>query len=92
MKAIGQLSALAQPTRLDIFTTIAKHENGLSSTEIAEATDTLPTNTSVHLSILRTAGLVSSTKEGRTVTYKAQRDAVLELSKFLVQFVAGYDA
>lgn len=88
MKAISQLSALAQPTRLDIFTTIAKHENGLSSTEIAEATNTLPTNTSVHLSILRTAGLVSSTKEGRTVTYRAQRDAVRRLSVFLEHTIA----
>ena len=88
MKAIGQLSALAQPTRLDIFTTIARYENGLSSTEIAEATDTLPTNASVHLSILRTAGLVSSTKEGRTVTYKAERAAVRDLTAYLIQIVA----
>ncbi len=88
MKAISQLSALAQPTRLDIFTTIAKHENGLSSTEIAEATNTLPTNTSVHLSILRNAGLVSSTKDGRTVTYKAERDAVRSLSAYLGDMVA----
>lgn len=68
--------------------TIAKHENGLSSTEIADATNSLPTNTSVHLSILRNAGLVSSTKDGRTVTYKAERDAVRDLSAYLIQIVA----
>ncbi|WP_420607355.1 ArsR/SmtB family transcription factor [Novosphingopyxis sp.] len=87
MTAINRLSALAQPTRLDIFMTIAKHESGLSSTEIADTTNTLPTNTSVHLSILRNAGLVSSTKEGRTVTYKAERDAVRDLSVYIGRMV-----
>ncbi len=83
MTAISQLSALAQPTRFDIFNAIAKYENGLSSTEIAEATDTLPTNTSVHLSILRNAGLVTSTKVGRTVTYRAEREVLHALSTYL---------
>ena len=91
MTAISALSALAQPTRLDMFRVIANHENGLSSTEIADATNSLPTNTSVHLSILRTAGLVSSTKEGRTVTYKAQRDAVRSLAAYLETIVSKTD-
>jgi len=37
----------------------------------------------VHLSVLRNAGLVSSTKEGRSVTYRAERVAVQRLSTFL---------
>lgn len=40
-------------------------------------------NTSVHLSVLRNAGLVSSTKEGRSVTYRAERGAVQRLATFL---------
>ena len=88
MDAIAKLSALAQPTRLEIFLAIAKTEQGISSTEVAEVTGTMPTNTSVHLSVLRNAGLVTSTKEGRTVTYKAERDIVRSLADFLARSVS----
>ena len=83
MDAIAKLSALAQPTRLEIFLAIARAVNGITSTEVAEQTDTMPNNTSVHLAVLRNAGLVSSTKEGRSVTYKAEREAVRNLAVFL---------
>lgn len=43
----------------------------------------MPNNTSVHLSVLRNAGLVSSTKEGRSVTYRAERGALRNLATFL---------
>lgn len=83
MDAIAKLSALAQPTRLEIFLAIARATKGITSTDVAEATGTMPTNTSVHLSILRNAGLVSSSKSGRTVTYQADRAALADLSRFL---------
>ncbi|NCQ64184.1 MAG: winged helix-turn-helix transcriptional regulator [Alphaproteobacteria bacterium] len=85
MDAVAKLSALAQPTRLEIFLAIARAANGITSSEIAEQTDTMPNNTSVHLSVLRNAGLVSSTKEGRSVTYRAERDALRSLAGFLVE-------
>lgn len=88
MDAIAKLSALAQPTRLEIFLAIAKMEKGITSTEVADATGTMPTNTSVHLSVLRNAGLVTSTKDGRTVTYKAERDIVRSLADFLERSVS----
>ena len=40
---------------------------------------------SAHLAILSRAGLVTSSKEGRVVTYTACPDVVLELSAFLTQ-------
>lgn len=83
MDAVAKLSALAQPTRLEIFLAIARATNGITSTEVADQTDTMPNNTSVHLSILRNAGLVSSTKKGRTVTYEVERGALKSLSQFL---------
>lgn len=83
MDAVAKLSALAQPTRLEIFLAIARATNGITSTEVADQTDTMPNNTSVHLSILRNAGLVSSTKKGRTVTYEAERKALESLVRFL---------
>ena len=83
MDAVAKLSALAQPTRLEIFLAIAKAPEGISSTDVADQTDTMPNNASVHLSVLRNAGLVSSNKNGRTVTYKADHAALQALSCFL---------
>lgn len=87
MDAVAKLSALAQPTRLEIFLAIARATNGITSTEVAEQTDTMPNNTSVHLSVLRNAGLVTSTKAGRSVTYKAEHNELRKLSTFLAEAV-----
>jgi len=83
MDAVAKLSALAQPIRLEIFLAIARATNGIASTEAAEQTGTMPNNTSVHLAVLRNAGLVSSTKTGRSVTYRAERAALSALATFL---------
>lgn len=88
MDAVAKLSALAQPTRLEIFLAIARAENGITSTDVAELTDTMPNNASVHLSVLRNAGLVNSSKSGRSVTYRAERDAVRSLTDFLREAVS----
>ena len=87
MDVVAKLSALAQPTRLEIFLAIASAPNGITSTDVAEQTDTMPNNASVHLSILRNAGLVSSIKEGRSVIYTAESDALHRLTAFLSQAV-----
>ena len=83
MKITRMLSALAQPTRLEIFLAIAGSRPGLTSTQVADATKTMPNNTSVHLSVLRNAGLVSSIRRGRSITYKAERDALQSVADFL---------
>ncbi len=80
---VSRLSALAQPVRLDIYLAIAAAPDGLPSTRVAEEAGAMPTNTSVHLSILRTAGLVTATKTGRTVIYQADREAMGEVVEFL---------
>ncbi len=85
MDAVAKLSALAQPTRLEIYLAIAQATNGITSTEVADQTGTMPNNTSVHLAVLRNAGLVSSTKEGRSVIYKAKRDALRRLTTYLLE-------
>ncbi len=85
MDAVAKLSALAQPTRLEIFLAIARAANGITSSDVAEQTGTMPNNTSVHLSVLRNAGLVSSTKDGRSVTYMAEREALRGLATFLAE-------
>lgn len=87
MDMTGPLSALAQPTRRAIFAAIAKSKDGLNSTDVAEATATMPTNTSAHLTVLRNAGLVKAQRIGKAVKYTAQRDKVHALAKYLASLV-----
>lgn len=66
------LAALAQPTRLDVFKLLVKHEpQGLAAGEIAR-TLAVPQNTmSSHLGVLSRAGLVSAQRFGRSIVYRA---------------------
>ncbi len=70
--AILALTALAQPTRLDVFKLLAKGEpDGLAAGDIARSL-AVPQNTmSSHLSILSRAGLVSTQRFGRSIVYRA---------------------
>src|SRR3954462_4193056 len=70
--AISALAALAQPTRLAIFRLLVKHEPvGITAGVIAE-TFGAPHNTlSSHLAILVRAGLLRSSREGRTIIYRS---------------------
>lgn len=80
---VARFSALAQPVRLAIYLAIAEHTEGVTSSRIAELTGAMPTNTSVHLSVLRNAGLVTSCKQGRRVIYRTKPDAIEGLIDFL---------
>jgi DNA-binding transcriptional ArsR family regulator len=80
---VAKLSALAQPVRLEIYIAIASNPDGLSSTRVADAVGAMPTNTSVHLAVLRNAGLVTATKKGRTVTYRVDKEAMDRVLGFL---------
>src|SRR5256885_11318593 len=70
--AILALSALAQPTRLDVFRLLVKHEpEGLAAGDIANAL-AVPQNTmSSHLSILSRAKVLSAQRFGRSIVYRA---------------------
>ncbi|WP_115365756.1 ArsR/SmtB family transcription factor [Alteripontixanthobacter maritimus] len=70
----NRLSALGHETRLKIVQALAERPEGMSSTDIAEHVGVMPTNTSSHLSVLRAAGLVSSEKKGRVVTYRLETE------------------
>jgi ArsR family transcriptional regulator, arsenate/arsenite/antimonite-responsive transcriptional repressor len=70
--AILALAALAQPTRLQVFRLLVRHEpEGLAAGDIARAL-AVPQNTmSAHLSILSRAGLVSAQRFSRSIVYRA---------------------
>jgi ArsR family transcriptional regulator len=88
--AIDVLSALAQPTRLEAFRIIMKHEpQGLPAGDVARLLD-VPQNTmSTHLAILARAGLISSQRQSRSIVYRAEIDTVREIASFLVNDCCG---
>tara|TARA_B110001454_G_C12694840_1_gene423898 strand:+ start:1242 stop:1568 length:327 start_codon:yes stop_codon:yes gene_type:complete len=84
--ALEVLSALSQPTRLEAFRLLVRHEpNGLSAGDIAHSLD-VPANTlSTHLSILTRAGLVTPERRSRTIQYRADIGCLRELMLFLAK-------
>ena len=66
--AIAAFSALAQPTRLDVFRILVRQEpDGLAAGEIARRLN-VPHNTlSTHLAILHRAGLVTAERHSRSL-------------------------
>ena len=88
--AILAFSALAQPTRLEVFRLLMKHEpDGLPAGEIARCVG-VPHNTmSTHLAILTRAGLIEAARQSRSIVYRAQIEAVRGLAGFLVKDCCG---
>jgi len=84
--AVETLSALAQPTRLEVFRLLVRSEpDGLPAGEIARQLD-VPHNTmSAHLAILSRSGLVSSEKHSRSIVYRVQLTSVRELIVYLLR-------
>ena len=83
--AISVLSALAQPTRLDVFRLLLKHEPiGITAGVIADTVGAPHNTISTHLAILVRAGLLQSSREGRTIIYRADIDGMRSLLSYLV--------
>lgn len=83
--ALAALSALGQPTRLSIFRRLVRSEpKGLSAGALAEAVGCPHNTLSAHIAILARAGLVYGTREGRTITYRADPAGTRALIAFLV--------
>jgi ArsR family transcriptional regulator len=84
--AILAFAALAQPTRLDVFRLLVRHEpEGLPAGDIARSIG-VPHNTmSTHLAILARAGLITSERHSRSIIYRARLDTVQALAGFLVK-------
>jgi len=84
--AVAALSALAQPTRLEAFRLLVRHEpQGLPAGDIARALDVPQNTSSTHLSILVQAGLARSERVGRSVVYRADLDGFRALTLFLLK-------
>jgi ArsR family transcriptional regulator, arsenate/arsenite/antimonite-responsive transcriptional repressor len=82
---LAALAALGQPTRLEIFRLLMRHEpDGLPAGTIAE-TIGCPQNTlSSHMAILARAQLTYGTRSGRSIIYRANVKGMRALVDFLI--------
>ena len=83
-RVVSILSALAQQTRLRCYLML-KEDGEKTAGDLATGLG-VPANTmSSHLTILGTAGLVSSTRYGRNIVYRAEEGRIAEMTEFLNQ-------
>jgi ArsR family transcriptional regulator, arsenate/arsenite/antimonite-responsive transcriptional repressor len=89
-RALAALAALGQPTRLEIFRLlIASEPDGLPAGAMAEKIGAPHNTLSSHLSIMARSGLVRGTRDGRSIVYRADVDAMRDLIEFLVNDCCG---
>ena len=73
--------ALADPKRLCVVERLADGERSVS--ELSRDVGCQVPNMSQHLSVLRTAGLVASRRDGNTIFYRLVDDRVLDAYRLL---------
>jgi len=84
--ALAALAALAQETRLDIFRLLVQAgEVGLAVGRIGDALDLPSPTLAFHLKELRLAGLVTYTREGRSLIYAAVYPTMNDLLGYLAE-------
>ena len=87
-EALKVMSALAQSTRLKVFVLLAETGDvGMGSGDIADALGVPRNLMSSHLAVLSKAGVIASTKEGRSVTYTAVGSVAIALAEHLRSLV-----
>jgi ArsR family transcriptional regulator len=85
-KSAAVARALSDPKRLCVLETLASGERSVS--ELSRDVGCQIPNMSQHLGVLRSAGLVTSRRQGSTVFYRLTDDRVLVAYQML-QKVAG---
>jgi ArsR family transcriptional regulator len=84
--AVVALAALAQDNRLDVFRLLVRAgSEGMPAGEIASALKLAPNTLTFHFDRLRMAGLVSVRREGRSMIYAAQYEAMNALVAYLTE-------
>lgn len=93
IEAIKRLFALAQEGRLEAFRLLVKAgPDGRAAGDIARTLG-IPANTlSAQLLVLSNAGLVRARREGRSIIYAVNFDAMSELLVFLTEDCCGGNA
>ncbi len=89
-KAVAALGALAQESRLDIFRLlVARGPEGVPAGEIGDRLKLPSPTLSFHLNQLKSAGLVGSRRESRSIIYSANFAAMRGLMSYLTEQCCG---
>jgi ArsR family transcriptional regulator len=87
---VAALAALAQDNRLDVFRLLVQAgPEGMPAGAVAAALDLAPNTLTFHFDRLRTAGLVTVRRDGRSMIYAAQFDKMNSLLGFLTENCCG---
>src|SRR6516164_1597883 len=88
--AVVALAALAQDNRLDVFRLLVQAgPEGMPAGAVADALQLAPNTLTFHFDRLRQAGLVTSRRQGRSIIYAAQFEAMNALLGFLTENCCG---
>src|SRR5580692_7045362 len=88
--AVIALAALAQDNRLDVFRLLVQAgPAGRPAGQVAAALDLAPNTLTFHFDRLRSAGLVTVRREGRSMIYAARFETMNALLGFLTENCCG---
>src|SRR5271163_3217363 len=84
--AVAALAALAQENRLEIFRLLVEAgPDGMAAGYVAEKLDLAPNTLTFHFDRLRTSGLVTVRRNGRSMIYAARFETMNSLVSFLTE-------
>ncbi|HEY0758667.1 MAG TPA: metalloregulator ArsR/SmtB family transcription factor [Acidisarcina sp.] len=89
-QAVDVFRALADPTRLAVFETVARRE--LTVSELKGRFEVSQPAISQHLAVLRTSGLVTHRKVGRQVFYSADPGGMKPVIDWISEYRAFWQA
>jgi ArsR family transcriptional regulator, arsenate/arsenite/antimonite-responsive transcriptional repressor len=84
--AVASLAALAQDSRLEVFRLLVQAgPEGLPAGQVATALKLAPNTLTFHFDRLRSAGLVTVRREGRSMIYAARFETMNALLGYLTE-------
>jgi DNA-binding transcriptional ArsR family regulator len=84
--ALAALAALAQDNRLDVFRLLVRAgREGLAAGTVATKLDLAPNTLSFHFDRLKSGGLVTCKREGRSLIYAARFETMNALLEYLTE-------
>lgn len=81
----GVFKALADPTRRQVLAML--RERPMNAGELAEKFDVSKPTMSAHFNVLREAGLIDATRQGKTIIYRLRMSVLEEALMGLAQAV-----
>ena len=88
--AVAALAALAQDHRLDVFRALVQAgPEGLPAGQVATVLGLAPNTLTFHFDRLRSAGLVTVRREGRSMIYAARFETMNALLGYLTENCCG---